>query len=269
LNSVRDPRAGSALYYDLGWPEFDDLGFYSERVRRFSASSVLELGCGTGRVLLPLSRECRRYVGVEISEEYVEATRRKLADAGLGAPQVQVLPGDITRLELGERFDLVIAPWRVFQALASDEEVAGFFETLRRHLAPGGHGILNAFRPNRDRAKILEDWGSPGETEKWRKCLDDGTVVLYTETRPPIDRDPLVLRPKLIWRRYRLNPDGSLGERIDEVIMPIRMRCWYPDEFVSVIERNGFEIVERFGGYAGEGYEQGTELVVSFKASVD
>ncbi len=44
------------------------------------------------------------------------------------------------------------------------------------------------------------------------------------------------------------------------------MRVWYPDELIEMIESHGFEITDRFGGYEGDRWREGSELVVVFRA---
>ena len=51
----------------------------------------------------------------------------------------------------------------------------------------------------------------------------------------------------------------------EETILPIVMRCYYPDEFVSLIQDHGFTMTNRWAEYAGEGYGEGPELVVEFR----
>ena len=64
--------------------------------------------------------------------------------------------------------------------------------------------------------------------------------------------------PNLIYRRYH----GD--DLIEEVTLEILMRCYYPDEFEEVIVKHGFEIINRWGGYSGESYGVGPELVIQF-----
>jgi len=78
------------------------------------------------------------------------------------------------------------------------------------------------------------------------------------DVRRRLVENPLVLYPELIYRRYR----GS--ELIDETFLPIPMRCFYPDEFLDLIRSAGFTITGTWGGYNGEPYGQGKELVVEF-----
>lgn len=76
-----------------------------------------------------------------------------------------------------------------------------------------------------------------------------------------VTRDPLVLYPRLIYPRFRE------GEQVDGATLDIAMRCYYPAEFVDVIESAGFQILERWGGYSGEVYGKGEEAVVVFRTS--
>jgi hypothetical protein len=62
----------------------------------------------------------------------------------------------------------------------------------------------------------------------------------------------------LIYRRYEQDV------LVDEAILKILMRCYYPEEFEALISRHGFSIKNRWGGYSREIYGQGPEFVVEF-----
>jgi len=104
-----DLREESARYYDLQPMRFDDVPFYLAQLPS-PETRVLELGCGTGRVLIPLAAHCRRIVGVDASEAMLAVCRAKLQTAGLPEDKAHILLGDITDLDLGESFDYIIAP---------------------------------------------------------------------------------------------------------------------------------------------------------------
>ena len=249
----RDSRARVAEYYDLqSFP--DDVPFYVERIPSPEAR-VLELGCGTGRVLIPLAEHCAQIVGVDISEAMLDVCQRKLALRGAPA-NARVEGADITNFDLGRTFDLAIAPFRVFQNLETDAQVDGFFACLKRHLAPGGTCVLNVFRPW-DVERIRQAWGDEGESFCWEKPVAGGRLTC-SEKRPPIEDGPLVLHPEAIYRRYE-------GDAVkDEASFQFVMRCYGPEEFEGVIVSHGFRIVGRWGGYAGETYGEGPELVIQF-----
>ncbi len=88
--------------------------------------------------------------------------------------------------------------------------------------------------------------------------LERSRNVVRERRWPTTDR--LVLYPELVYRRYR---GATL---VDEAILGIAMRCYYPDELEQLILRHGFEIIRRWGGYAGERYGAGPELVLQFHA---
>lgn len=84
-----DIRSRAAEYYDLNPNAPADVPFYKKLVPSPRAS-VLELGCGTGRVLVPLAEACAYIHGVDLSEAMVAVCRRKVADAGIAATETQV-----------------------------------------------------------------------------------------------------------------------------------------------------------------------------------
>src|SRR5207253_1412334 len=99
---LRDPSGDAAFYLDLA---------------RRSGGPVLELGCGTGRVLLPIAREGIRCVGVDASPSMLAELRRKNPPGNL-----TIVEGRMERLDLGRRrFRLITSPFRAFSHLLDVE----------------------------------------------------------------------------------------------------------------------------------------------------
>jgi hypothetical protein len=73
-----------------------------------------------------------------------------------------------------------------------------------------------------------------------------------------MDPEHLVLYPELIYRMF------IAGQLAEEAVLKLVMRCYYPDTFERLIQDHGFVILNRWGGYAGEAYGQGPELVIQF-----
>jgi hypothetical protein len=73
---------------------------------------------------------------------------------------------------------------------------------------------------------------------------------------------PLVIYSDLV---YRVREGAEL---VEEVVFPLTMRCYFPDDFARLFSTHGFAIVERWGGYAGEPYGGGPELVVQARPAV-
>jgi SAM-dependent methyltransferase len=254
-----DIRLEAAKFYDNNPDTPNDIPFYLERIPS-PQSSILELGCGTGRVTLPLAARCGTIHGIDLSPAMISICREKIARMDMSPDKIKVEIGDITDFDLGRRFDLIIAPFRVLQNLETDVQVDGLFECIHRHLAPGGSCILNVFRPNRDPKTLRQIWVSSDEQLEWEVPVEGGRLACY-DRRPRMDPEKLVLYPELIYRLYQ-------GETlIEESILKIAMRCYYPNQFINTIRNHGFKTLGYWGGYQGEPYGEGPELVVQFKAS--
>jgi SAM-dependent methyltransferase len=253
-----DIRMEAAKFYDSNPDTPDDIPFYLARIPSTQAS-ILELGCGTGRVTLQLAPHCGYIHGLDLSLAMLNICNEKIGRSGLPVGRVQVELGDITDFNLGRRFDLIVAPFRVLQNLETDAQLDGLFTCIHRHLAPGGSCILNVFKPNRDPQALREHWVDGEENLEWEVPVEGGRLACYDRCAR-MDAEKLILYPELIYRLYE-------GETLkEESILKIAMRCYYPDEFVNLIRGHGFEILDRWGGYQGEVYGLGPELVVKFSA---
>lgn len=251
-----DPRKNTARFYDTVSHPINDEAFYLEIIKSLKVKNVLELGCGTGRILVPLAKLCDKIVGVDYSQEMLNVCEEKLAKEGI--TNAQTFEGNITSLNLGETFDLVIAPYRVIQSLETDEEVQGFLETISLHMKSNGRGILNAFRPKISAEEMRLSWCKPDEIIDQEIMLKDGSRLVYSFRQHKIDKERLVIYPDIIYRKYLKDV------LVEEVIHPIKMRCYYPDEFKQLVTNMGFTITRLWGGYNNEEYGIGPELVIEF-----
>ena len=254
-----DIRAEAAKFYDNNPDAPDDILFYRERIPAPDAA-LLELGCGTGRVTLPLSAYCQYIHGIDRSPAMIAICQEKLDIAKTSPDRVRVEVGDITCFDLERKFDLMIAPFRVMQNLETDADVDGLFSCIRQHLSLDGTAILNVFKPNAPPAVLAEKWGSLAENLNWEVPTFEGRITC-SDRRTAYDAEKVILYPELIYRRY------AGDELIEEAVLKIVMRCYYPEQFIRLIEGHGFRIVNRWGGYAGEVYGEGPELVVQFRFS--
>lgn len=252
---MRDTRAELAKFYDLSPNLPRDVPFYIGKLPCPEAR-VLELGCGTGRVAIPLAAHCASVHGLDLSEAMVRIARQKVASVGL-TERIHIEVGDISCFQLPQRFDFIIAPFRVLQNLESDAQVEGLFRCIRTHLEPSGRCIVNTFNPNLNPDEMRATWVSGEENLVWEVTTPDGRVACY-DKRSRIDAERLVLYPELVYRRF--TGDGV----VEEAVLEIAMRCYYPEDLTSVIESHGFRVLEKWGGYVGEAYGEGNELVVEF-----
>lgn len=147
-NYYTDPRRAGA--YDAGMgteaDAMNDTPFYLALAREAAARrhAVLELGCGTGRVTLPIAHEGIEIVGLDNAPAMLDIARRKAATEGLDMTWVEA---DMRDFHLERRFGLIIIPYRSFLHLLTDADQAACLNAVYRHLVPGGRFALNFFAP--------------------------------------------------------------------------------------------------------------------------
>jgi ubiquinone/menaquinone biosynthesis C-methylase UbiE len=129
-----------APFYD--WENARTLGRrdvpFWKRLARQVDGPVLELGCGTGRILAPLARAGVRVVGVDRSEPMLAYARRRLKRARLSR-QPALLRADIRCLPFrSSRFALVLAPYGMLQSLVRERDLAETLSSAARVLVRGG-----------------------------------------------------------------------------------------------------------------------------------
>src|SRR3954454_20294366 len=115
-----------------------DIPFWKSLARQ-QRGLALELGCGTGRLALPLLKSRARLVGIDRSEPMLERARRKARRAGL-AKQARFVRGDIRRLPFRTRpgFALVLAPYGMLQSLTRERDLVETLDSVARVLGRDG-----------------------------------------------------------------------------------------------------------------------------------
>jgi SAM-dependent methyltransferase len=122
----------------------DDIPFWESVVDEIHPKRVLELACGTGRLLVPLAKRALQHqprghiVGLDISEPMLARAREAVAsDAALGG-SVELVAADMASFDFGSKFDLIVIAFNSFAFLVEQEGQIGCLERVRAHLAPGG-----------------------------------------------------------------------------------------------------------------------------------
>ena len=136
-----------ARIYDQVIPYRDrpDVEFFVEAAAK-SGGPVLEVGCGTGRVLIPTARAGISITGLDLSDHMLDVCREALIEEPeLVQNQVKLVQGDMRDFYLGKKFALVTTPFRPFQHLITIEDQIKCLENIQNHLEPGGKFILDIF----------------------------------------------------------------------------------------------------------------------------
>jgi SAM-dependent methyltransferase len=214
--------------------------FVSEAVA--ARGPVLELGCGTGRVLLPCARAGATVWGLDASESMLGRCRHKLASENEDVQRrVTLERGDMRDFRYDVRFQLVTIPFRPFQHLNSVAEQLACLASIHRALADGGRLILDLFNPSLpvlvDETRLQEQSSGPPFT------LPDGRVVERTEQVTSRDYAKQIVSVDLIFSVT--HPDGQR----ERLVQSIQMRYLFRYEVEHLLARSGFEIAAAYCDY--------------------
>jgi SAM-dependent methyltransferase len=209
--------------------------------------SVLEVGCGTGRVLIPTARAGVRITGLDASPAMLEQCQMKMAAEPPGVRErIELIKADMRAFSLGREFALVTMPFRPFQHLLTVDDQLACLTSIRRHLGRDGRLILDLFNPSLDflanRPIGLEMPEGPPAT------LPDGRVLERTFKIVRQDRFAQVNDIELMY--HVTHPDG----RQERSVHAFQMRYLFRYEAEHLLVRAGFAVEQLYGGYDRSAY---------------
>lgn len=199
---------------------------------------VLELGVGTGRIAFAIADRGVEVVGVDRMPEMLEQAGVRLAKQKRRIRErVSFVAGDLMELRLDRKFAMVIAPFNVLMHLYDREQVERALATVRAHLEPGGHFLLDVLMPElRYLARTNDKVYKAGKVKR----PDTGKRYHYRER---FDYDD-VSQVQLIEMAYI-----GVDDPLDFHLAPLAHRYFYPAELEALLHYNGFEMLERYGDF--------------------
>jgi len=209
-----------------------DIAFWLQKVKDYG-DPVLELGCGTGRVSIPLMEAGFSVVGVDFSESMLARARQK-------SDRVEWVQADIRTLDLERKFTCILAPYFVLNYFPELEDLEAVLNTCKAHLDADGKLIVDLMNPGFEFFKGIFDRGDrilpdreivdPRTQEKIRSQFGDDYDFASQIYAEPI---------------FYHFPDGKVvSDRIEH-------RLYAPQEIKAILKYNGFQVDASFGSYDG------------------
>ena len=222
-----------ARLYDLMFPQPSGLGskarFYLD-LAATTGGPVLELGCGTGSMLVPIVERGITCQGIDLSGSMLARAREKLEARGVTAG---LHVGDMTDFDLDERFGLVFVASNSLTHLHAADDVVSCFRAVRRHLTPGGRFAFDVFNPS---VQVLA--GADGQRRERQRFADPERGEIRVDVEERYDAAAQVTRG--LWY-------FSTESEPDFVVSSVEVRSFFPQELVLLLEAGGLRLVERFG----------------------
>jgi SAM-dependent methyltransferase len=218
-----------ALYDDEN-PSFEPDGPFFHRLAAECGGPVLELGCGTGRITIPLAQHGIAITGLDVVPGMLEQARHKA-----GNLPITWIEADARAFRLPTRFNLIFASG-CFQHFLERPDQEAVLRQVRDHLTPGGLFVFNVFFPHAD---SLED----ADEQVWFTFTNaNGQEVTVSGTD---QYDALrQIKTETAIRRW-INASGQPEVRY----APLAQRLFFPQELEALLHYNGFTVIERYGDY--------------------
>lgn len=240
-----------ARYYDDDYREYDaDIDAILELAAEQSGA-VVELGCGTGRVLLPLAQMGVSATGVDLSPALLEVARRKMASAGVGA-ETALITADLRHTTLpDDAFALAVCTSNTLMHFTTPEDQAQVLDEAFRVLAPNGLFFVDLFNPDLERLfavagvmELADQWSTP-----------DGSEVIKWSVR---QIDPARQIQETLFLYEEIAADGG----VRKTPCPFTLRYLWCNEGELMLRAAGFAVEEIWGDFDGSEYESDSEHLI-------
>jgi SAM-dependent methyltransferase len=233
------PRAAAARDHASIWHDLEcgsytqDVAVWLELLRAAAAgatATVLDLGCGTGRLALRLAAAGHAVTGLDLDRGLVAELRARAAARDLA---VEAVEADARRFDLGRQFDAVLAPMQLMQLMGSAAERQALLGCAAAHLRPGG--VFAAALLSLEGEAIDADYSEPlpdmRELDGWVfssqplaiRTVDDGRAIVLERLRQVV------------------SPAGAIEEQRDEV----RLELLGPGRLEQEAQAAGLVVRER------------------------
>ncbi|HNZ16877.1 MAG: class I SAM-dependent methyltransferase [Candidatus Hydrogenedentes bacterium] len=246
-----------ADYYDIvhtGLP--GEAEFYVGQAVRTRAET-LELGCGTGRIAIPMAMSGVNVVGLDNSKAMLRQCREKKRRIGPTPGRLRLVEGDMSDFDLGQVFDLAVMPYRAFMHLLTPESRASCLACVYRHLRPGGLFILNVWVPReRDLAA--------------HRARERGTIV-FAGRYPLAGTQRELAHSVAAWcdeerqileEQHQLQEVDRRGEVTYSAILPMQRAWLTPVQMRRLLETQHFAVDAVFGDFECAPYTaESTEMI--------
>lgn len=212
-----------------------DVAFW-ERMVRAQAGAVLELGCGTGRITVPVARTGARIVGIDRSAEMLARGRQRLRRTRL-ASTASLVRGDIRMLPFRRRsgFSLVMAPYGILQSLTREKDLSATIESVHRVLPRGGQFVV-------DLVPDLPRWDEYQRRTSFAGSKGASKLTLIESVRQDARRRLTIFDHEYVERRGR-------ERRVHK--FSLTFRTLSVPQMARRLEAGGFRIEAVLGDYRG------------------
>lgn len=227
LEDYADP-----MLFDAENSDFESDGPFYLSLAQQVAGSVLELGCGTGRITIPLAQHGVDIVGVDIVPGMIARAKSKAGDL-----PIQWVEADVRDFHLGQEFDMICAPGFVFEHLLDRIDQEAMLACVHEHLTPEGIFVSVIRFPGPELMINVE------KEQDWSSYIDENgraVRVSGTDYYDPVRQ----IREETAYRHWQ-----DAAGRVVTRRARLALRLIFPQEMSCLLHYNGFRELHRYGDW--------------------
>ncbi|TCS83780.1 class I SAM-dependent DNA methyltransferase [Tepidibacillus fermentans] len=207
---------------------------------QINPNQIIDLGCGTGSIAIPLAKKGYQMIGIDLSEEMLSIAYDKMMDQHLQFPLLQQ---DMRELELQNQAELIIRYCDSLNYLIGLDYLRQTFVRVNQHLKKKGFFVFDLHSPY----KLTHIFAN--QTFAWNE--DDISVIWETT----VDLEQLIVEHELT---FFVEQDDECYQKFEET----HVQQTYPIEKVKqLLEETGFELLTTYGDFQLEPVRDTTERI--------
>ncbi len=224
-----------ARFYDVLYQEIrtSDIEFFMDKIRG-TKGKILEIGVGTGRFFVDALKGGADIYGIDVSANMIDVLKKKLDTS----QHHRISVGNACHMNLTKKFDLIIAPFRVFSHIIEVDNQLLFLNNVFNHLTESGLFLFDLFVPN---PKLLHEGMKntvdfDGEYEKGKKLRRISSSV------PDIVNQLLHITMRFEWEEKN---------EVKNKEWKFKMRFYFRYELEHLIQLSKLQLISIYGDYEG------------------
>jgi SAM-dependent methyltransferase len=227
----------------------EDVAYYVALAERHGGP-VLEYGCGSGRIAIPMARAGVDVLGVDHSAPMLRDLEARLArETKEVRARVKSLEGDMRTARVRRKFPLILCTFNTFLHLYDRDDVERFLARVKAHLAPRGRFVFDVSVPSpidlsRDPSRAYR-----GPT------LKHPTLGVRCKYQERFDYDPI---RQILFVSMEFAPEDGRPP----FVTPLAHRQFFPAELEALLAHSGFVVEKREGGFDGEPLDRFSDVMV-------
>jgi SAM-dependent methyltransferase len=244
-----DEYEASAKYYDVWHADFtEDIEFYLKLAER-TGGPVLELMCGTGRVLIPFAQAGYEITGVDRSPSMLDVCTAKIGFLKKEEQErIDIIQDDVRTFKAPTKFKFAFLPFNSFLHLLETEDQEIVLGNIASHLVEGGIFSFSIFNPRLDRPeRLLRHRGT--------KLTPQGEIISWFEAQT-FDTPS---QKTTVHYFYDISRQDKPLRRVTTMMI---LRYMFYSEAIGLLSRAGFEVQEVYGDYFNSPFKNNSELMV-------